>query len=247
MDYPGVTEYLVKWLQDKAISAGAKGYCVGISGGIDSAVSAALCKRAFPHATLGLLLPCNGSQEDLEDGLLLANSLELKYKIIDLNITYESFLQAFQTSCDKREECRMAYANVKPRLRMAALYFAAGQRNYLVVGTGNKAEIEIGYYTKFGDGGVDLEPIGDLTKTEVWELASFLGIPNKLISKVPTAGLWEAQTDEQEMGFSYRTLDAYLTGAEIDQVSKAKIELLHQYSEHKRNLPEVPILAKFRA
>ncbi len=246
MDYAGVTAYLVKWLQDKALTARAKGYCVGISGGIDSAVSAALCQRAFPLHTLGLLLPCNGSSEDLADGMLLVNALKLEYKIIDLNNTYESFLAAFDTSRAKSAEHRMAYANIKPRLRMTALYFAASQHNYLVVGTGNKAEIAIGYYTKYGDGGVDLEPIGDLTKTEVWELARFLDIPAKLIHKVPTAGLWENQTDEEEMGFSYQALDAYLSGAEIDQPSKERIELLHRNSQHKREMPEVPSLAKFR-
>jgi NAD+ synthase len=132
-------------------------------------------------------------------------------------------------------------ANVKPRLRMTALYFIANSMNYLVAGTGNRSEITLGYYTKYGDGGVDVLPIGGLVKSEVRSLARDLGVPESVITKAPTAGLWVGQTDEAEMGFTYDTLEQYLQhGASAVPAAVAeRIEKLRKVSAHKRELPPI--------
>jgi NAD+ synthase len=133
-------------------------------------------------------------------------------------------------------------ANVKPRLRMTSLYFFANSLNYFVAGTGNRSEITLGYFTKYGDGGVDLLPIGHLLKSEVRALARELGVPNPVIEKAPTAGLWMGQTDEGEMGFSYEDLERYLVeGAPaVPETVAKRIEELRRTSEHKRALPPIP-------
>ncbi len=135
----------------------------------------------------------------------------------------------------------MPEANVKPRLRMSALYFIANSLNYLVVGTGNRSELTLGYFTKYGDGGVDLLPIGGLLKSEVRALGRELGVPDRVIDKPPTAGLWVGQTDEAEMGFSYDTLEAYVTKgpSAVDKAVAERIERLRKVSDHKRALPPV--------
>nr|MCU0256832.1 NAD(+) synthase [Vicinamibacterales bacterium] len=136
---------------------------------------------------------------------------------------------------------RLAQANLKPRLRMTTLYYVANRLNYLVAGTGNRTEIAIGYYTKYGDGGVDLLPLGALVKSEVRALARELGVPAPIIEKPPSAGLWIGQTDEGEMGFTYAELEDYLLRGP-DAVAPAtvmKIERLVRASEHKRHLPPV--------
>ena len=135
----------------------------------------------------------------------------------------------------------MPEANVKPRLRMAALYFIANSLNYLVTGTGNRSELTLGYFTKYGDGGVDLLPIGGLLKSEVRALGRELGVPDHVIDKPPTAGLWMGQTDEAEMGFTYDTLEAYLKkgSSAVPGAVAGRIDLLRKISDHKRALPPV--------
>lgn len=199
---------------------------------------AALCKRAFEDDTLAVLMPCKSSGIDEIDAVLVAEALEIPYKKVNLDDTYDAMVRALNPERDP-EQARMAYANIKPRLRMTALYFEAGLRGYLVAGTGNRSEIEIGYYTKYGDGGVDMEPIGALVKTQVRELARELRIPDKIIDKAPTAGLWDEQTDEEEMGFTYAQLDRYLLSGEADGDVRERIERLMKMSEHKRSMPPV--------
>jgi NAD+ synthase len=133
-------------------------------------------------------------------------------------------------------------ANVKPRLRMATLYFVANRLNYLVAGTGNRSEITIGYYTKYGDGGVDLLPIGRLVKREVWDLARELGVPSRVIDKAPSAGLWLGQTDESEMGFTYAELESFIRdgASAVSPKIAGRIQHLVKVSEHKRALPPMP-------
>ena len=133
----------------------------------------------------------------------------------------------------------MVLANIKPRLRMTMLYYEGGLNKYLVVGTSNKSELVIGYYTKYGDGGVDIEPIGNLVKSQVLELARYLQIPEIIINKTPTAGLWEGQTDELEMGVTYRELDHYILNGCASDSAKSRIEKLIKVSEHKRHMPPV--------
>jgi NAD+ synthase len=122
---------------------------------------------------------------------------------------------------------------------MSVLYYLAAQHSYRVIGTGNKSEISIGYFTKYGDAGVDFEPIGDLLKEEVRELAAYLEIPREIIERKPTAGLWEGQSDEDELGFSYMELDSYLKGGKVNPAVAAKIKAMQQASQHKCNMPPV--------
>lgn len=238
MNYQLVAKEIVCWIKDKINEAGAKGAVVGLSGGIDSAVVMALCQRACPQNCLGLIMPCNSDPQDVMDAKLVGDHLKVPYKIIDLTETYNALLVALNAK-DNNTISRMALANIKPRLRMATLYYYSSLNNYLVVGTGNKSEIFIGYYTKYGDGGVDIEPIGNLVKSEVVQLARYLGIPDKIITKAPSAGLWEGQTDENEMGFKYDELDNYILFGTASETVKNKIDRLVKLSEHKRHAPPI--------
>jgi NAD+ synthase len=238
MDYSKIAHELVCWIQYKTKEAGAKGAIVGLSGGIDSAVVLALCKRAFQDNCLGLIMPCNSSNDDIADAKLVGDYLKVPYKVVDLTYTYNSLLGAVDVE-DYLKVPKIAYANIKPRLRMTTLYYLGSLHNYLVVGTSNKSEFVIGYYTKYGDGGVDIEPIGNLVKSQVVDLARYLQLPDKIITKVPTAGLWENQTDEDEMGFSYQELDNYILYGTVKDSVKSKIERLNKVSEHKRRMPPI--------
>lgn len=233
-----VTEKMVAWLQEKVQEAGAKGVIVGLSGGIDSAVVAAVAKRAFPEHSLGVIMPCHSNPEDAADARLVAEILDIPYITVDLTTTFDTLLQAL--GGDAAAAARdLAASNVKPRLRMITLYYHAARHGFLVLGTGNRSELTMGYFTKYGDGGVDLLPLGDLVKHQVRDLAKYLGIPAKVIEKAPTAGLWDGQTDEGEMGITYRELDDYiLTGKAAPRV-KEIIDRHHQKSAHKRQTPPI--------
>lgn len=245
MNTEAVSNYLVNWLREKVQTAGCQGLILGISGGIDSAVAAALGQRAFPNNCLGLIMPCQSSAEDLQDGLLLVESLGMDYHIIDLNDTYHALLKELGYAINlPQESSTLIRANIKPRLRMTALYYMAQAHQYLVVGTSNKSEITVGYSTKYGDSGVDLQVLGDLRKEQVYELASYLKIAESIINKAPSAGLWGGQTDETEMGFTYRELDEYIrTGQGTPQLT-AKIQTMFERSAHKRSLPPIALLPK---
>jgi NAD+ synthase len=237
VDYQEVTATIVAWLQEKISTAGAKGCVFGLSGGIDSAVVAALAQQAYPQDTLAVILPVESSPEDVEDAWIVARHLGLRTLEINLDSVYHSFISAMDTSNSPGDN--LAVANVKPRLRMAALYYLAAKSNCLVVGTGNKSEIVTGFFTKHGDAGVDLEPIGGLVKTQVWELARHLQLPEKIILKKPTAGLWTGQTDEDELGFTYHQLDEYILSGTTDPHVAEKIERAILRSRHKQEMPPV--------
>ncbi len=242
-------EKISTWLRDRAGLAGAQGYVFGLSGGIDSAVVAKLCQLAFPQRVLGVLLPCYSHPQDEEDARLVANAFAIPVARVDLGEAFDSLSASLQhavkglpthvSSIDIKQQ--MPEANIKPRLRMASLYFIANSLNYLVAGTGNKSEITLGYYTKYGDGGVDVLPIGGLLKSEVRALALDLGVPERVITKAPTAGLWVGQTDEAEMGFSYDALEQYLANgaAAVPAGVADRIERLRRTSDHKRAMPPV--------
>ncbi|NLC11265.1 MAG: NAD(+) synthase [Firmicutes bacterium] len=236
-----VAERIVDWLKDKVYSAGGKGAVFGLSGGIDSALVAALCSQAFAENNLAVIMPCYSSAEDRADAYLVADKFKLKVQEVVLDEVFKTMLRQLGKPEETAKSHSLAAANIKPRLRMITLYYFASIYNYLVIGTGNKSEIYIGYFTKYGDGGADLEPIAGLLKDEVRELARFLGVPDKIIEKEPTAGLWQGQTDEKEMGFSYEELDKYIRfgreGLPLDKVKR--IEHLHLSSEHKRAIPPV--------
>ncbi|WP_455256791.1 NAD(+) synthase [Peptoniphilus asaccharolyticus] len=227
-------ENIVKWIRETVENAGAKGVILGLSGGIDSAVVGALARRAFPDTSLGLIMPCESNEEDEKDARLVSESIGLKIEKVDLTQTYRQLISSSFNS-----ENRMARSNIKPRLRMTTLYYYAQDLGYLVLGCSNASEFYIGYYTKYGDSGSDIIPLAEYLKDEVYDLARELGVPNKIIDKQPTAGLWEAQTDEKEMGFSYAALNAYIRGEEVEEEIAKKIERMHNNSEHKRKFASI--------
>lgn len=241
----------ISWLQKKNQEAKTSGLICGISGGVDSAVVAGLCKKAFPEASLGVIMPCNSNPEDKEDALLTAETLGLEVVEIDLKIAHESISKQLESIMPMEEiplkVKQLGQGNLKARLRMSTLYAIANLKNYLVVGTDNAPESYTGYFTKYGDGGVDLLPLSSLTKAEVRVWAKVLGLPEAIVTRIPTAGLWQGQTDETEMGLSYDIIDRYLIGEEVSPQAVEKIEKLHAVSHHKRQMPatlDLPILER---
>jgi len=235
MDTSQLAEKLVLWIRDKVLSAGCKGVVLGMSGGVDSSVVAVLCIRAFPSNTLGLILPCYSIPEDMEHAQMVADKFSIPTKTIVLDPIFDALLKILPVERAKG----MAEANIKPRLRMLTLYSFTNQLKYVVVSSSNRCELAVGYFTKYGDGGVDIMPIGNLVKKEVRELAKFLGVPQPIIDKPPSAGLWQGQTDEGDLGFTYEELDRYLLTGKATKELKAKIEAMAAASEHKRQLPPV--------
>ncbi len=226
---------IADWIKKQMDDAKAKGIVVGLSGGVDSACVAALSKLAVGDNVLGLFLSCQSDSLDEKFAHLVADKFNIKVEKVCLDEVYEKFVAILP------ESSKLSLANLKPRLRMVTLYYYANKLNYLVAGTGNKSEALVGYFTKYGDGGVDILPIADLLKSEVRELARELGVPEEVIERVPTAGLWQGQTDEAELGISYEELDKAILVIESgkeknypDQKVIAKIKKLMQASEHKR-------------
>ncbi len=240
MDKTQLTEKLVSWIQDRVKEAGAKGIILGVSGGIDSAVLAVLCEKAIPGRVLGLNLPCYSSLEDEAHAKLLMEKFHIPLKVIVLDGIYDNFLKILPQDKQFPAADRLAKSNLKVRLRMLTLYYHANLMNYMVVGSSNKVELTVGYFTKWGDGGVDVMPLGNLVKQQVVELAEHLGVPRPIIDKPPSAGLWDGQTDEKEMGLTYKELDRFLTIGRADTETKLKIQSLMAKSQHKRTQPPVP-------
>lgn len=232
--------YLVKWLQDKVKETNTKGLVLGVSGGVDSAVCAALIKKAFPNNSLGLLMPCHSNKLDTEHGLLVVEKLNLEYRIIKLNKAYDTLLKEIKKNLKPSDSFRLAQANLKARLRMSTLYAFAQNNNYLVCGTDNYIEWYTGYFTKYGDGGVDLTPLVHLTKSEIYEMARYLGVNQVIIDKKPSAGLIDNVYDEDELQVSYDTIEDYLAGKKVKAQDRKRIEYLHKVSEHKRHLALMP-------
>lgn len=234
-----LSERITRWIRDQVEAAGAAGVVVGLSGGIDSAVVAVLAKRAMGDNFLALLLPCRSLAEDERDALLVADTFGIRRERVDLSPVYDSFL------CQLPDAGEMCQANLKPRLRMTALYYFANKLNYLVAGTGNKSERLMGYFTKFGDGGADFLPIADLTKSQVRKLAEELGVPPRVIDRPPSAGLWAGQTDEEEMNIRYEELDKIIISLEKSEVPKLQrtqlsyVKGMIARSRHKRNIPPI--------
>ncbi|HXG55533.1 MAG TPA: NAD(+) synthase [Vicinamibacterales bacterium] len=247
---------IAEWLKARVSAAGARGIAVGLSGGIDSAVVMGLAAMAMPGRVIGVMMPCHSDPQDETDARLAADHFGVPAIRVDLSPAYDRLLldlrqataglpddQRPVTTADEVDiRMRVPVANLKPRLRMTSLYFVANSLNYLVAGTGNRSELTIGYFTKYGDGGVDLLPIGRLLKSEVRVMAKELEVPAPIIEKPPSAGLWEGQTDESEMGFTYADLENYLAlGPQtIAPALGLRIERLERASDHKRALPPTP-------
>jgi NAD+ synthase len=236
---------IASWMKNRVATSGTNGIVVGLSGGIDSAVVIGLAAMAIPGHVVGVMMPCHSDPLDEAHGRLTAEHFGVPAIRVDLASTYDRLVHDLRDSIGTLETPadigRLALANVKPRLRMTSLYFVANTLNYLVAGTGNRSEIAIGYYTKYGDGGVDILPLGRLLKSEVRAIARELGVPAPIIDKPPSAGLWSGQTDEGEMGFTYEDLENHLTGAgPVPPEVARRIDQLARASEHKRALPPMP-------
>ncbi|MBN2462679.1 MAG: NAD(+) synthase [Dehalococcoidia bacterium] len=233
---------ITSWLRETVLAAGGKGVVLGMSGGVDSSLAAVLCKRAFAETTLGVIMPCHSSGIDKEHAELVAAKFHIPVKIVALDEVFDILLENLRGDGYDVATQRQAENNIKPRLRMVTLYYFANRLGYLVVGASNKSELSVGYFTKHGDGGSDLMPLANLVKSQVRDLARYLDIPAEIIDKPPSAGLWEGQTDEGELGLLYSELDRYLITGEAERKVKDEIDFMMNRSTHKRCLPPVPPL-----
>ena len=234
-----LADKLASWIRDRVLATGCRGVVVGMSGGLDSSVVAVLCYRAFPQSMFGVFMPCHSNREDEEHAQAVSSKFSIPTKRVVLDTVFDTLLKALPVEKVEPSINRLAEANLKARLRMLTLYYFANQLNYMVAGSGNRSELSVGYFTKYGDGGVDILPLGNLVKGQVRELAIFLGIPQEIINKPPSAGLWQGQTDEGELGLSYEELDRYLVTGEASNEMKGKIESMIAASDHKRLPPPV--------
>jgi NAD+ synthase len=250
------SKQIAEWMKAQVTAAGARGIVVGLSGGIDSAVVIGLAAMATPGNVVGVMMPCHSDPTDEAHAKLAADRFGVPAIRIDLGPAYDRLVNDLRGTLDElardhfpvaaAEEvdikAKLPLANVKPRLRMTSLYFVANTLNYLVAGTGNRSEIAIGYFTKYGDGGTDMLPLGRLLKSEVRAIARELEVPAEIIDKPPSAGLWLGQTDEGEMGFTYAELERYLVEgpASVSPELAERIERLNRTSGHKRSVPPMP-------
>lgn len=255
INLPAVERRLVAFIKRKVRGAGAEGAVVGLSGGMDSSVVATLCKKALGKINvLGISMPEAGitNPRDVADARDVANRLGIRFRVVDITLAVRGIRQNLP---DFRAGARIPAANIKPRVRMAVLYYYANLLNRLVVGSGNRSELRAGYFTKFGDSAVDLMPLGCLYKTQVRGLAAHLNVPKRIIEKVPSAGLWRGQTDERELGLAYEKLDMIYAGLDLglkpDSIADAagvKIGDVNRFIErerrvaHKLTMPEIPKL-----
>ncbi|WP_321420138.1 NAD+ synthase [uncultured Methanomethylovorans sp.] len=211
METEKVREAVVKFIREKVREANAEGAVLGISGGIDSALVAYLAVEALgKDKVLGIHLPELNltPAEDVLDATEVSHQLGIEFKAIDISGILTTYLDNIP---DGKKATAHAKGNLKARIRMSVLYYHANLLNRIVIGTGNKTELLLGYFTKHGDGGVDILPIGDMYKTDVWELSASMGIPEAIINKAPSAGLWSGQTDEKELGITYKEVDRFLS------------------------------------
>lgn len=223
-----------QWLHERVEDAKASGIILGLSGGIDSSVLAALARESLGRdGVLGVIMPCHSMNEDEEDARLLARELDIPFERVDLSEIFDSLYGRIESITGSTIE--LVRSNMKARLRMVTLYSLAQSKNLLVCGTSNRSEYETGYFTKYGDSGVDLMPLAGFLKREIREIARILHVPEKIITKAPSAGLYAGQTDESDMGFTYDVLDEYLESGSInDPKAKERIDVMRRRSEHKR-------------
>ncbi|MGE5307938.1 MAG: NAD+ synthase [Deltaproteobacteria bacterium] len=233
-------DQIIDWIRRRTRACGASGVVFGLSGGIDSCVAGVLARKALGRdRVLALCLPCHSQEQDLRDALAVTRKSDIRHRVIDLTAAYDSLIAVLPPAD------RLTRANIRPRLRMITLYYLAKKLGFLVLGTSNKTEIMTGYFTKFGDGASDLLPLGALYKGQVRQLARELKIPEAIIAKPPTAGLWPGQTDEGEMGVTYPEIDDILARMEkgkrqtLSAGKVRKVRGMVECSRHKRVMPEV--------
>ena len=256
-----VHEHLVRFIRERAQAAGTDRAVLGLSGGIDSTLTAHLAAEALgPENVHGLVMPAETNEAaNMSDAERVAEDLGIVYDVVEIEPIAEAFLGPLpDADPDERVEAdplRTAVGNLRVRIRAVCGYFVANNEGAIVLGTGNRTEALVGYFTKYGDGAVDCHPIGNLYKQQVRQLARHLGVPEDVVTKTPTAGLWAGQTDEDELGIDYDTLDAVLAltvdgpfppgaavrlldGVTAEQVGR--VHELHAQSEHKRRVPPAP-------
>ena len=232
-DYKEEFEKRVAFIKNLVVESGVKGIVFGNSGGKDSALVGILCKAACDN-TVGVIMPCSSKrnyEEDADDGRELADKYGIETRVVDLTPVKEAELKQLENVVKMIPASEI---NIAPRLRMTTLYAIAAAESLLVAGTGNRSEAYVGYFTKWGDGAHEFNPISDLTVTEIYEFLRYLDAPKRIIEKAPSAGLFDAQTDESEMGFRYSELDRYLVTGEADPKVKERIDGMHRRSQHKR-------------
>jgi NAD+ synthase len=240
-------EKIIEFIRKKVNESNVNGVVIGLSGGLDSTTVLFLCVEALGNdRVLGIMMPSKiNKKEDTEDAIQVCKQLKVEYKVIEIDSVLESFGKKLDLS-DK-----LVSGNLMARIRMCILYYFANKEKMLVAGTGNKSEYLQGYFTLYGDSACDLMPLGNLYKTEVKKLAVELGVPKKIIEKIPSAGFWVGQTDEDELGIKYNELDKVLPFLEdeisVDQIQKRtkidkeKIEKVRERlkkTEFKRKLPD---------
>ena len=233
-NYQEETQKRVAFIRQVLSESGCRGIVFGNSGGKDSALVGILCKMACEN-TLGVLLPCATTQNygsDTDDANALSAQFGIESRTVDLTAVRAAEVAALEAA--GVELNASAVGNIAPRLRMTTLYAIAAAEGRLVAGTGNRSEIYMGYFTKWGDGSTDFNPIADLNVTEIFEFLDYLNAPESIRKKAPSAGLFEGQTDEKEMGVSYAAIDRYMAGGEVTPEEKALIDRYHRISEHKR-------------
>jgi len=246
-------DHIVEFIADVAESTGTERAVLGLSGGIDSTLTAYLAVEALGEENLhGLVMPGEVSdEENMSDAEWVAQELGIPYDVVEINPIVDRFLDAFP----EVEGDQMAVGNARARTRAVLNYLVANHEDAMVLGTGNRSEAAVGYFTKYGDGAVDCHPIGNLYKQQVRQLASHVGVPDELVEKTPTAGLWAGQTDEEELGLDYDALDAILAlhvdgplsadavAREVEEVTAEqvrRVRKMYQRSEHKRHVPSSP-------
>ena len=227
-----IEKFLKEYLESNKMDS----YVLGLSGGVDSSLVAAIARKAVGKDRLYCYaIDIESNPKDVEDAKKVAKELDLNLEVINLSDTYRSYLK----SLSGENFIRLTKSNLKVRMRMVALFAYAQEKKGLVLGTDNADERYVGYFTKYGDGAADVLPIVHLTKQEVRDAAKLYGVSEILANRVPSAGLFEGQTDEKEMGLTYKDLDDFLLGKKIDPKAKERIEYLHKISEHKRKpIPE---------
>ena len=235
-------EYLKEieqFLKEYIEKAHCNKYILGISGGVDSSLCAALARNAVgKDRLLCLILPIESRKADENDALDLAKQLDLNYEIVDGTEIFRGYVDTFKKLGQDFD--RSTLGNLKARIRMSILYAYAQKYNGLVIGTDNADERYTGYFTKHGDGAADILPIAHLLKGEVVQASKILGISDYLAERVPTASLFEGQTDETEMGVTYKDLDRYILGGKVDEAVEKRNQHLHKISEHKRVATPMP-------
>ena len=231
-----------KFLKDYLENARCEKYILGISGGVDSSLAAVLAKNAVGKDRLHcVIIPIESLPEDAKDALTLAQDFDLNYTIIDASEAFRKYVEEFEKNGIILDKSTLG--NLKARMRMSILYALAQKEKGLVIGTDNADERYVGYYTKWGDGACDVLPLAHLVKAEVVEASKILGISKALAERVPSAGLYQGQTDEKELGVSYQELDAYVLGRKVSKDAQKRISYLHRISAHKRK--KIPMPKKF--